>query len=286
MKVGKYSLYVVETSSFALDGGAMFGVVPKPLWQNTNVPDDLNRVGLNARCLLLVNENRKILIDTGIGTDWDEKFERIYDIDYSKFSLIKSLNLIGVTPEQITDVILTHLHFDHTGGSVKSESGKWVPTFPNAKYFVQKKHFEWSLNPSEKDRASFVQNRFMPLYENGQLFFIDGESDFDDEIKLLISNGHTFFQQLVKISDDSKTVLFVADLFPFTSHISIPYITSYDLQPLITIQEKKDILNKAYKENWILFFEHDPYTMAVTIAKNEKGFVVKEKFNSINEIGN
>jgi len=281
MKIGKYELYPIETCKFALDGGAMFGVIPKPLWQNTNSPDELNRVELNARCLLLKSSSKKILIDTGIGYDWDEKFTRIYNLDFSKYDLLKSLETIGVQPEEITDVIFTHLHFDHAGGSTKLENGKWVPSFPNAKYFVQKKHFEWAVNPSERDRASFVSNRFMPLHESGILHLIDGEKFLDDEIELIVTNGHTFSQQLIKISDTNTTLLFVGDLFPFTSHIPLPYITGYDLQPLITLKEKKEILNQAFEQNWILFFEHDPFTLTATITKNEKGFVIKDKFTDL-----
>lgn len=281
MKIGKYELYPIETCKFALDGGAMFGIIPKPLWQNTNPPDELNRVELNARCLLLNSNSKKILIDTGIGYDWDEKFTRIYNLDYSECDLLKSLKTIGIEPDEITDVIFTHLHFDHAGGSTKLENGKWVPSFPNAKYFVQKKHFEWAVNPSERDRASFVSNRFMPLHESGMLHLIDGERFLDDEIELIISNGHTFSQQLIKISDSNTTLLFVGDLFPFTSHIPLPYITGYDLQPLITLKEKKEILNQAFEQNWILFFEHDPFTLAATITKNEKGFMIKDKFTEL-----
>jgi len=281
MKIGKYELHAIETCKFSLDGGAMFGIIPKPLWQNTNPPDELNRVELNARCLLLTSNDRKILIDTGIGYNWDEKFNRIYNVDYTEMDLLKSLLALNIKSEEITDVLLTHLHFDHTGGATKLENDKWVPAFPNAKYYVQKKHFEWAVNPSERDRASFVSNRFMPLYESGLLNFLNEEEYFDDEIQILISNGHTFSQQLIKISDSSKTILFCGDLFPFTSHIPLPYITGYDLQPLITLKEKKDILNKAFEQNWIIFFEHDPFTLAATITKNEKGFVIKEKFTEL-----
>ncbi|MEG8947638.1 MBL fold metallo-hydrolase [Rosettibacter firmus] len=284
MKIGKYDLIPIETCKFALDGGAMFGVVPKMLWQNSNQPDEFNRVTLHARCLLLKSNNKKILIDTGLGNNWDEKFMRIYNVDYSEFDLIKSLQTNGIKTEEITDVIFTHLHFDHTGGSTILENEKWMPAFPNAKYYVQKKHFDWALNPSEKDKASFVTNRFLPLYENGMINFIDGENNFDDEIQILISDGHTFSQQLIKISDSSKTLLFAGDLFPFTSHIPIPYITGYDLQPLVTIKEKKEILKKACDEEWLIFFEHDPFTVAATITKNEKGFSVKEKFLSLSEL--
>lgn len=278
MKIGKYELYSIETCKFSLDGGAMFGVVPKVLWQNTNPSDELNRVELRVRCLLLKSDVRKILIDTGIGFYWDEKFNRIYNVDYSDAELIKSLSNLGIKLEEITDVLLTHLHFDHTGGSTKLENGKWIPMFPNAKYYVQKKHFEWAVNPSERDRASFIANRFLPLYDLGILHFIDGEEFFDDEIQFLLSDGHTFSQQLIKISDSSFTVLFCGDLFPFTSHIPIPYVMGYDLQPLVTVNEKKKILSFAVEQDWFLFFEHDPFTVAAKVTKNEKGFIVKEKF--------
>ncbi len=283
MKIGKYELIPVETCKFSLDGGAMFGVVPKSLWQNTNYPDELNRVILCARCLLLINENRKILIDTGLGYNWDEKFMRIYNVDYTEYDMMKSMDKIGIAFEEITDIIFTHLHFDHAGGATKLVDGKWIPAFPNARYYVQKRHFDWALNPSERDKASFVEHRFKPLYDNGLLTLIDGEYNFDDEIKILISNGHTFFQQLIKISDGLNTLLFIGDLFPFTSHIPIPYITSYDLQPLITVKEKKEILNKAVEENWLLFFEHDPFTIAATVTKNDKGFSIGEKFSNLNQ---
>ncbi len=281
MRIGKYELHTIETCKFALDGGAMFGIIPKPLWQNTNPPDELNRVELNARCLLLASNDRKILIDTGIGYNWDEKFNRIYNVNQSEMDLIKSLLNRNIKPEEITDVLLTHLHFDHTGGATKLENDKWVPAFPNAKYYIQKKHFEWAINPSERDRASFVSNRFMPLYESGVLNFLNGEEYFDDEIQILISDGHTFAQQLIKISDSSATILFCGDLFPFTTHIPLPYITGYDLQPLVTLKEKKDILNKAIEQNWIIFFEHDPFTVAAAVTKNEKGFLIKEKFTEL-----
>ncbi|MDH7606019.1 MAG: MBL fold metallo-hydrolase, partial [Melioribacter sp.] len=221
------------------------------------------------------------LIDTGIGYNWDEKFSRIYNIEHTEMDLLKSLSALNIKSEEITDVLLTHLHFDHTGGATKLENNKWIPAFPNAKYYVQKKHFEWAVNPSERDRASFVTNRFMPLYESGVLNLLNEEEYFDDEIQILISNGHTFSQQLIKISDSSTTILFCSDLFPFTSHISLPYITGYDLQPLVTLKEKKDILNKAVEQNWIIFFEHDPFTLAATITKNEKGFIVNEKFTEL-----
>ncbi|KAF0153000.1 MAG: beta-lactamase domain-containing protein [Ignavibacteria bacterium] len=280
MTIGPYKLDIIETGSFALDGGAMFGVVPKLFWQMTNPPDELNRITLNARNLLLSAENQNILIDTGIGNFWDEKFNRIYGVDYSEFSQQKSFEKAGVDPEKVTDVILTHLHFDHTGGSTYLKDGNWLPTFPNAVYHIQKKHFEWAINPSEKDKASFIKERFMPLMNEGILKLWE-DSEFNDYVELIVVNGHTFNQQLVKISDSSNTVLYCGDLIPTSSHIPVPYVMGYDLQPLITLNEKKDLLPKASEENWYLFFEHDSFAVASTVTKNERGFAVKEKLTEL-----
>lgn len=276
MKIGKYTLRVINSGYFGLDGGAMFGIIPKPLWQKTNPPDEANRIKLATRNLLLTNESRKILIDTGNGNKWNEKAKSIYAFDQTN-SLEGSLSELNLTPLDITDVILTHLHFDHTGGSTKIEEGKLVSTFPNAKYYVQKKNYEWAVNPSERDRGSYLKDSFQPLMDEGVLKLIDGEEKFDDEIEFLIINGHTFAQQLIKISDSSNTILFCGDLFPTTSHIPIPYIMGYDLQPLVTVEEKKKVLTRAIEENWKLFFEHDPETVIATVVKDEKGFRANEK---------
>jgi glyoxylase-like metal-dependent hydrolase (beta-lactamase superfamily II) len=279
MKIGKYSLHIINSGYFALDGGAMFGIIPKPLWQKNNPPDETNRIKLATRNLLLTNGKRKILIDTGMGNKWDDKSKNIYAIDQSN-SLERSLNELNVKPEDITDVLLTHLHFDHTGGSTKIENEKLIPSFPNAKYFVQKKNYEWGIEPSERDKGSYIKDNFQPLMDEGVLNFIDGEEKFDDEIEFVIINGHTFYQQLIKISDSSNIFLYCGDLFPTASHIPLPYVMAYDLQPLVTIEEKKKILTKAMDENWKIFFEHDPETAFATILKDEKGFRVKEKFKS------
>lgn len=281
MKIGKYTLHAVETGVFALDGGAMFGIIPKILWNKTNPADDQNRVTLHARNLLLVSDSRKILIDTGIGENWDEKFSKIYRLDQHEFTLFNSLSKLGVHPWEITDVLLTHLHFDHTGGSTTFKDGKWIPTFPNAKYYVQKKHFEWAVNPIEKDRASFIQERFMPLQKEGLLNLVDGGTQFDDEINLVTINGHTIFQQIIKVHDSLNTVLYCGDLFPFASHIPIPYVMGYDLQPMITIEEKKKILPVAINENWKLFFEHDPEVIMATVAESQRGFAIDEVFTEM-----
>lgn len=276
MKIGKYEISSINTGEFCLDGGAMFGIIPKPLWEKTNLSDDRNRVVLNSRCLLLENGSRKILIDTGIGSNWDEKFMDIYRIDQTQNSLFNSLEKQGVKPEEITDIILTHLHFDHTGGAVLFSEGEVFPAFPNAKYYVQKKHFDWAKNPSEKDKGSFVQDRFIPLAEEGVLQFIENEEYFDDEIELILFDGHTPAQQLLKISDSSNTLFYCGDLIPFSSHLRLPYIMSFDLNPLKTLSEKKKILKKALIEDWILIFEHDPYNIAVKIEERGKKYSVKE----------
>ena len=280
MQIGKYKLSVVNTGYFRLDGGAMFGIIPKNLWGKTNPPDDQNRIKLATRNLLLEKGEKKILVDTGMGYKWDEKAKKIYDIDPQKNSIEISLNEFNLKPEDITDVILTHLHFDHTGGSTKSENGKIVPTFPNAKYFVQKKNFEWAMNPSDRDKGSYIKDNFEPLYEEGMLNLLSDEK-FDDEIDFIVVNGHTFGQQLLKISDSKNTILYCGDLFPTTSHIPLPYVMGYDLQPLITITEKKKILPAAVDENWKLFFEHDPETVLATVVNTDRGFKIGDKFDKL-----
>ncbi len=278
MTIGKYNLKIFNTGYFGLDGGAMFGIVPKPLWQKTNPADEANRIKLATRNLLLETEGRKILIDTGMGNKWDEKSQKIYDVDQSKFSVEKTLEKNNIKAEDITDVILTHLHFDHTGGSTKLENGKLVPAFPNAKYYVQKENWDWANNPSDRDKGSYIEDNFVPLAEAGVINFINGEKNFDDEIEFLIVNGHTFAQQLIKISDSSNTFLYCCDLLPTTSHIPIPYVMGYDLQPLVTVKEKIEILKKALDENWKLIFEHDPITAYATLEDTDKGIRIKDKY--------
>jgi glyoxylase-like metal-dependent hydrolase (beta-lactamase superfamily II) len=281
MKIGKYEINLINSGYFGLDGGAMFGIIPKPLWQKTNPSDDANRIKLATRNLLLQNGNRKILVDTGMGNKWDEKSINIYDIKQDDFSLTNELNEFNIKPEDITDVILTHLHFDHTGGSTVLENNKLIPAFPNAKYYVQKKNYEWAANPSDKDKGSYIKDNFVPLFKEGVLHFIEGEQNFDDEVSFVIINGHTFSQQMLKLSDSSNTFLYCGDLFPTASHIPLPYIMGYDIQPLVTLDEKKRILNKAAEENWKLIFEHDPDFCSATVIKTEKGFKVNEKFKSL-----
>jgi glyoxylase-like metal-dependent hydrolase (beta-lactamase superfamily II) len=282
MKIGKYKLSIIESGSFGLDGGAMFGIIPKPLWQRTNLADDANRVRLATRNLLLESDTRKILIDTGMGSKWDEKSKNIYAID-EKHSLSSALSEKGLKPDEITDVILTHLHFDHTGGSTILVNGKLEPAFPNANYFVQKQNFDWARNPSDRDKGSYIKDNFLSLYEEGVLNFIIGNAEFDDEIKMIVINGHTFGQQMVKISNGSDTFLFCSDLMPFVSHIPLPYIMGYDLQPLVTLEEKKKYLKLALDENWKLFFGHDAEFAFATVKKFGEGYLVDKSYRSFEE---
>ena len=196
-------------------------------------------------------------------------------------SLHEELAKHSITPDDITDVIITHLHFDHTGGSVIKEGDRIVPTYPNAKYHVQEKQFNWALKASEKDKASFIHDRFVPLHDEGLLNLLKGEEQFDDEISFIVINGHTFSQQLVKISDGSETLLYCGDLFPTASHIPLPYVMSYDLQPMVTMEEKRNILPAAVEENWKLFFEHDPEITAATVTQSMHGFGVDEILDEI-----
>jgi glyoxylase-like metal-dependent hydrolase (beta-lactamase superfamily II) len=281
MKIGKYQIHLINSGYFYLDGGGMFGIIPKPLWEKTNPSDESNRVKLATRNIVLISDDKKILVDTGMGKKWSKKSTEIYKIEQDEYSLENSLAKLSLSPNDITDVILTHLHFDHTGGSTVIKDGKLQPAFENAKYHVSEKNFNWAMNPSERDKGSYLKDNFLPLHENSVLFFTK-EKFFDDEIELIEVNGHTFGMQLVKISDSANTILFCADLLPFSSHIPLPYVMGYDLQPLVTVEEKKIILPKAVDENWILCFEHDPFHPFATVEKTEIGFKAKEKFDELN----
>lgn len=281
MKIGKYNIQIVHSGYFALDGGAMFGIVPKTLWNRLIPSDDENRIPLATRNLLLDDGNKKILIDTGMGDKWDEKNKKIYKIDYTEKSLSNSLKELFINKDEITDVFLTHLHFDHTGGSTEIINDKLVPTFPNAIYHVQKKNYEWALNPDAKDKVSYMKENFEPLAKEGILNLIEGNKNYNDVISFDVINGHTFGQQMIKVSDGINTLLYLADLIPTSAHINYHYIMGYDLQPLITLEEKKYYIKKAVEEDWYLFFEHDPKIAAAKISFDEKGIIIRERFENI-----
>lgn len=277
MKIGPYNIHSVETGLFSLDGGAMFGIVPWVFWSKTNPPDERQRIQLAARCWLIQGNGKTILVDDGNGMKWPDKLKDIYRLDNSRADLFSSLKKFGVTREDVTDVILTHLHFDHAGGSTILNNGKLEPAFPRAKYYVQRKQWELSQSPSDKDRASFMNDDFMPLMDRGILELIDGDVEMFPGIDVLVCNGHTSAQQLPKISDGRTAMLFCCDLIPTTSHIPFPYIMAYDVRPLVTLEEKKRILPQAFEEQWVLFLEHDPLTEAITLKKTDKGYAIDRK---------
>lgn len=277
MKIGRYELHKIETGVFGLDGGAMFGIVPRTLWSKLNIPDEENRIDMALRALLIMGDKRNILVDTGIGNKFTDKHKKIYRIDQKKNNLDASLKKFNLETEDITDVILTHLHFDHAGGATGIEDGEHTLTFPNATYYVQKMNYVWALNPSDKDRGSYLRENFVPIVEKGKLRMLEGEGEIFSQIEVLVSNGHTVGQQLVKVSDGKQTLVYCADLIPTASHIKIPYITGYDIYPLKTIDEKRELLSMASSNGWILFLEHDAVSEAVTIEKSEIGFMVREK---------
>ena len=272
MTIGPYTVTPIETGRFRLDGGAMFGIIPRPLWSKSNPPDERNRITLAARALLIAGNGRTILVDAGNGDKYSDKQRDIYAFEETPAGLIPALAAQGVAPAQVTDVLLTHLHFDHAGGSTRRDGDALVPTFPNARYYVQRAHWEQAMHPTEKDRGSFMPDDYLPLVRNNVLDFLDGEGEFLPGIELLLMNGHTAAQQLPKISDGTTTLLFCCDLLPTTAHIPLPYIMAYDLRPLTTLEEKKRILSRAVDERWTLFFEHDPSTVAGTVVRTDRGF--------------
>jgi glyoxylase-like metal-dependent hydrolase (beta-lactamase superfamily II) len=279
MTIGDYRLDAVETGTFALDGGAMFGVVPKPLWEKTNPPDGRNRIIMAARALLIRGGGRTILVDTGNGTKFSDKLRDIYAIDTGAHDIATSLRALGVGPADITDVILTHLHFDHAGGATVRAGDRVVAAFPNATYYVQEEHWDAAQTPTERDRASFFADDFLPLHRDGRLRLLAGPEEVFPGIQFRIFHGHTTALQAPLISDGKTTVLFCADLIPLTPHVSLPWIMAYDLRPLVTLEEKRLVLRSAADEGWVLFFEHDPLTAAATVRLTEKGYVVADRMN-------
>jgi glyoxylase-like metal-dependent hydrolase (beta-lactamase superfamily II) len=277
MNIANYDLHAIETGRFGLDGGAMFGVVPRVLWSKTNPPDDRNRIPMAARSLLAIGNGRKILIDVGNGDKYNDKLRDIYRFDNSRFNMISSLARFHLTPSDITDVLLTHLHFDHAGGSTVHVDGQVKPTFPNARYYVQKDHWNAANNPTERDRASFFPEDYMPLKETGQLELLDGGGEVFPGIHLRLVHGHTTALQCPLITDGKHSLFYCADLMPTMSHVALPWIMAYDLRPLVTLEEKRSILTQAAEEKWFLFFEHDPETEAVSVRPSDKGVVVDQK---------
>lgn len=270
-------LYSVNAGHFKLDGGAMFGVVPKSIWNKLNPADDNNMCSWALRCLLIEDGDRLILVDNGMGDKQDQKFFGYYYLQGND-TLEGSLNKHGFSFDDITDVVLTHLHFDHCGGSIKynNDRTKFEPVFKNATYHTNKKHWDWAINPNLREKASFLKENILPIEETGQLNFISQETELIPGLNFLEVNGHTEAMMLPVIKYKQTTIAYMADLIPSAAHIPIPYVMAYDMRPLDTLNEKQSILHKAAEENWVLFFEHDPVTECVTLEKNEKGVRRKE----------
>lgn len=272
---------IVE-SRFGLDGGAMFGIIPRPLWSRTNPPDEQNRIEMTSRCLLVeYGESRRVLIDVGMGERWSEKEKTIYNVHAQDPALTHALSTHDLTPEQIDDVILTHLHFDHAGGLLRSaataqqaqEEGVTRPAFTNATHWVQRRNWGWAHSPSARDGGSYRQEDFAWLAETTRgpkLNLVDGIAEILPGIEVLPQHGHTFGMQVVKITLESCTVVFTADLIPTSSHLRDPYVMGYDLQPLITVQEKRALLYEAARHDWIVCFEHDPSLSFARVEFDER----------------
>ena len=274
MKIGKYKLFSIETSEFSLDGGAMFGIIPKVMWEKKAPSDNLNRIKMVTRSLLLVSDSHKIIIDTGNGSKWTKKHLELYNIDLSMYNIKTSLNKHGFTTDDITDVICTHLHFDHAGGNTIYDDDSLIPAFSNATYWISQKNWNLANHPSQKDQGSFIENDWEVLGKNNMIRLV--KEQFLPGIEIYFTQGHTDGLMHPVISDGNNTLFYGADIFPTAAHIPIPWVMSYDLRPNETVKEKGRLLKKMYNEEWILFFEHDPKYQACTISLEGKHYCINK----------
>jgi glyoxylase-like metal-dependent hydrolase (beta-lactamase superfamily II) len=286
-------LYTIDTGIFKLDGGAMFGVVPKTIWNKINPADENNLCNWALRCLLIEDGKRLILVDNGIGDKQDAKFFSHYYL-HGDDTLEKSLAKHGFTKDDITDVFLTHLHFDHCGGSIIRDGDKLIPAFKNATYWSNEKHWNWAVHPNDREKASFLKENILPISESGQLKMVNGEHsvingsessdlelptvNFSENVSIRFVSGHTEAMMLPQIKYKDKTIVFMADLLPSAGHIPIPYVMAYDMFPLTSLQEKKSFLKEAVDDDYILFFEHDPRNECCNLQMSEKGIRPKDYF--------
>ncbi len=275
MQIGRFRITPVEFGHFRLDGGAMFGVIPRVLWEKFHPADEKNRIDMVMRAMLVETDDRKILVDTGFGEGRSEKFRRMFNFSGSDSLVDDSLQSAGLSREMITDVILTHLHFDHAGGSTIMKDTNPRPAFPNARYYIQRRQLEHARSRLERDRASYLKEDFEPLIDNGALEIVDGEWRLMEGVEMIICDGHTPGQQLVKVSGDGSTLVYAADLIPLAVQFNLPWIMAYDLYPVTTLEEKKRILSQAVDEDWTFFFEHDPVWITGKPVRTDKGYALK-----------
>ncbi len=280
-------LHSIETGNFKLDGGAMFGVVPKTIWSKTNPADNNNLIDLAARCLLIEDGNRLILIDTGLGNKQSEKFFGYYSL-WGDHSLDKSLQKAGFHRDDITDVFMTHLHFDHCGGSVEWNHDKtgYQVAFKNARFWSNENHWKWATEPNAREKASFLSENILPMQQSGQLYFIQrNEGDFIAHSELgfgvFFADGHTEKMMIPQINYNGKTICFMADLLPTAGHIPLPYVMGYDTRPLLTLPEKEKFLNAAADHNYYLFLEHDAHNEIITVERTERGVRLNDVFKCV-----
>jgi glyoxylase-like metal-dependent hydrolase (beta-lactamase superfamily II) len=276
--VGKWRVHAIQAGGQKLDGGAMFGVVPKPLWERRIKPDDRNRIQLGMRCLLIEHESGLVLIDTGAGNKENEKFHDIYGVENAgengATQLEDGLRDLRAQPSDIAIVINSHLHFDHAGGNTaKTADGRIVPTFPNARYVVQQREYEYATKTNERTAASYFPHNFVPLHESGQFDFVRGEKEIVKGISVLPTPGHVPGHQGIKLESDGEIAFYIADLAPTTSHLPLPWIMGYDVEPLVTLETKRTILGRAVEEGWLLVFEHDAETPWTRIRHDGRAFV-------------
>lgn len=271
-------LHVIHTGNFKLDGGAMFGVVPKSIWQKSNPADTNNLCSWAMRCLLIEDGNRLILIDNGIGNKQDEKFLGHYYL-HGEDSLDTSLKKAGFSPDDITDMFLTHLHFDHCGGGVRMANDKPVLAFKNAKYWSNENHWLWATKPNPREKASFLKENILPMQESGHLHWVDENNNPFPQFDITWVSGHTEKMMIPRIRYKDKVICFMADLLPSVGHIPLPYVMAYDTRPLLTLEEKSKFLNEAADQKYILFFEHDPVHECCTLKHTEKGVRLDETFS-------
>ena len=280
------TLYPIESGNFKLDGGAMFGVVPKTLWEKTNPADNNNRIKMATRSLLIEHEKKLILIDTGLGNKQSDKFFGYYDL-WGNHSIENSLKNYGFNKNDITDVFFTHLHFDHCGGAIEiNKKGDFRPAFNNASFWVHEDHWNWATHPNPREKASFLKENILPMQESGQLKFIENKessgilkaTEIYPGISVHFANGHTEAQMLPRFTYKEKTIIFIADLLPTHGHIPLPYIMGYDTRPLLTLTEKEKFLKQAAEQKYVIYLQHDNYSECCTVEQTDRGVRLKETF--------